>query len=322
MTEPPTSDSPSPEEANDRATADSSAELTAASSDAGSDQSQEKRPVRDRVFGRFAFWIVVFPFVVYLCGTMTAGYLEQLRVSYLKGDLDDPHFGEESHGLPGEEEVDISQIEVDPNARFLFGLLPLGKNSFPYTYTATIVLTIASMLPFAWGYFRAPFRVTFLSFVVGVVGVVLWIGLVWVDEQFLGLGKMLSSGRAAFNPLEELKNDRQWLYQFMAIRFLGLVVIVPIIEEFFVRGFLIRYVDDPDWDELPLGQATWKGWLAPTVYGVIAHPAEPLSALVWFSLVSWLYKRTGSIWDCVIAHAVTNLLLGLYVLKYSAWHLW
>ena len=46
-------------------------------------------------------------------------------------------------------------------------------------------------------------------------------------------------------------------------------------------------------------------------------------------LVSWLREgkkiplpKTGSIWDCVVAHAVTNLLLGIYIVKFGAWHLW
>jgi CAAX prenyl protease-like protein len=143
-----------------------------------------------------------------------------------------------------------------------------------------------------------------------------------LDKEYLGLSEMLSSGRVAFNPFEELKDDPAWLRQFLAMRFLGLVVIVPIVEEFFIRGFLIRYVDDPDWDEIPLGEAKTAGWLSPTIYGLVAHMTEPLAAIAWFSLVTWMYKRTKSIWDCVIAHAITNLLLGLYIVKFEQWHLW
>jgi CAAX prenyl protease-like protein len=112
------------------------------------------------------------------------------------------------------------------------------------------------------------------------------------------------------------------MWQFLAIRFFGLVLVVPFIEEFFLRGFLMRYCEDPDWDEIPLGVASPWVWVVPTVYGVIAHPAEMLSAIVWFSMVSWLYKKTGSVWDCVMAHLVTNLLLGLYIVNFDAWHLW
>ncbi len=290
-----------------------------------SDTSDPKPPHRDRsprVFGRFALWIVVIPFIVYLTGSMTGGYLEKMRVAYLKGELDRPHHDEGNRLPVEEEEVDISEIEVDPDARFLFGLLPLGTKSYPYTYTVTIAVTTFLVLLFGWGYFRAPFRVSWLSVVVGVVGVVVWIGLSYLDEHYLGIGNRLSGGREAFNPFEELKDHPNWMRQFVGIRFFGLVILVPLIEEFFVRGFLMRYVDDPDWDEVPLGQAKLGGWLTPTVYGVIAHMTEPLAALAWFSLVTWLYKKTGSIWDCVVAHSITNLLLGLYIVKFEAWHLW
>jgi hypothetical protein len=34
-----------------------------------------------------------------------------------------------------------------------------------------------------------------------------------------------------------------------------------------------------------------------------------LAAAVWLSLDTWLMVRTRKIWDCVAAHAVTNLLV-------------
>jgi membrane protease YdiL (CAAX protease family) len=62
--------------------------------------------------------------------------------------------------------------------------------------------------------------------------------------------------------------------------------------------------------------------IAGTVVPILLHPAEALAAAAWFSMIHWLYLRTKNIWDCVIAHAVTNLLLGVYVLKYEQWWLW
>jgi hypothetical protein len=52
---------------------------------------------------------------------------------------------------------------------------------------------------------------------------------------------------------------------------------------------------------------------------MLLHPAEALAAAVWFSLVTWLMVKTRNIWDCVAAHAVTNLLLGFYVLYTGEW---
>ena len=39
-------------------------------------------------------------------------------------------------------------------------------------------------------------------------------------------------------------------------------------------------------------------------------------------MVTWLMVRTRNIWDCVAAHAVTNVLLGIYVVASQQWTLW
>jgi membrane protease YdiL (CAAX protease family) len=59
-----------------------------------------------------------------------------------------------------------------------------------------------------------------------------------------------------------------------------------------------------------------------TAVPMLMHPGELLAAFVWFSLVTWLMVRTKNIWDCVAAHAVTNLLLGIYVVTQHQWQLW
>ena len=48
------------------------------------------------------------------------------------------------------------------------------------------------------------------------------------------------------------------------------------------------------------------------------QPGEFLAAAVWFGMVTWLMVRTRNIWDCVAAHAVTNVLLGIYVVTWSS----
>lgn len=271
-----------------------------------------------RVFGPYAFWIVVMPFIFYMAGTMGAGHIESLRIKKIEGTLhvhDDGHRPELT-----EEERQKLYDSIDPEERTIFGLY-LAKDTYPYTYSVVIMATAVVMLLVSWGYFKVPVKFTMWGVLAGVVGVVVWIGLYYLDKATFDLASY-SSGRRAFNPFEELKDDPTWMWQFMAIRFFGLVIIVPILEEFFVRGFLIRYVDDPDWDEMPIADAKPWGWASPTIYGVIAHMTEPLSALAWFTMMTFLFKKTRSIWDCVLAHAITNLLLGLYVIKFGAWELW
>jgi uncharacterized protein len=205
--------------------------------------------------------------------------------------------------------------------------LGIRYEHYPIVYTAKIALTIAAMWFVAPGYgFR--FRISPLAVVVGVVGVALWI---WICSLHLepkllgplGLGWIVGSGeRPAYNPLEQLATTPLLAYGFLAIRFLGLAVIVPIIEEFFLRGFVMRFATQEKWWEVPFGTASWTAIAVGTIVPMLMHPGELLAAAVWFSLVTWLMLRTKNIWDCVAAHAVTNLLLGIYVVVFHQWQLW
>jgi CAAX prenyl protease-like protein len=217
------------------------------------------------------------------------------------------------------------RILVVPFVIFLVGLTIAGSlDAVPYPVGYSVVMGLVALsLVVSWrGLTRVPFKVGWLSVAVGTVGVVVWIGLWWIDREFLGIGELVGLEREGFNPFVELSATPFWLWAFVSVRLLGLVVIVPVIEELFVRGFLMRFVDSVRWDTLPLGRVTPASAGAVAVYAVLGHPAEALAAIVWFSMVTWLYARTRSLWDCVAAHAVTNLLLGIYVLTTGTWALW
>ncbi|HEY3392223.1 MAG TPA: CAAX prenyl protease-related protein [Lacipirellulaceae bacterium] len=215
-------------------------------------------------------------------------------------------------------------IEVDN----WFGM---SFSHYPVVYTIKIALTMAAMLFVLPGYRQFPFRVSPLAIAVGVVGIVLWIALsqlgledrfvAWIGPKTKLVGLLGLGERPAYNPLGQLAATPVWAYAFLLIRFVGLAVVVPIIEEFFLRGFLMRVVMSDKWWQIPFGQATTLSIALGTFFPVLYHP-EKLAALVWFSLVTWLMLRTKNIWDCVAAHAVTNLLLGIYVVTRGQWHLW
>ncbi len=218
--------------------------------------------------------------------------------------------------------------EMPLAAEGLSASLGIYYEHYPVVYTVKIALTIAAILYVLPGYREFPFRVSLLAIVVGMVGVVLWIALckLRLEPKLLGplgLDALIGAGeRPAYNPLEQLRNHPTWAYAFLAIRFLGLALVVPIIEEFFLRGFLMRFVMNDRWWEVPFGQVTPLSVAVGTLVPMLMHPGELLAAAVWFSLVTWLMVRTKNIWDCVAAHAVTNLLLGIYVVTRGQWHLW
>lgn len=132
---------------------------------------------------------------------------------------------------------------------------------------------------------------------------------------------MEAGKRSAFDPLAQLKDRPAWAYTFLAIRLVGLALVVPVIEEFFLRGFVMRFVVEADWWKVPFGTANRLAIVVGTAVPVLMHPQEALAAAVWFSAITWLMLRTRNIWDCVAAHAVTNLLLGVYVVASGNWWL-
>jgi hypothetical protein len=215
--------------------------------------------------------------------------------------------------------------------------LAIPYTCYPLVYTLKIILTVAAIIFVLPGYREFPLRVSRLAVLVGMVGIVVWVGL-WnlhLERDYLqpflqdrvqpllkpvGLDWIISTGiRSAFNPFERIQGHPAWAWGFLAIRFFGLVAVVPVIEEFFLRGFLMRFVTDATWWKVPMGKGNVLAVVLATLVPVAMHPAELLAAAVWFSMITWMYVRTRNIWDCVVAHAVTNLLLGIYVVATGEW---
>jgi len=201
----------------------------------------------------------------------------------------------------------------------------LPYSAYPIVYTLKIVLTLAAMA-FVWpGYRQFPWRLSPWAFVVGVVGIVLWIGLCKLQVELVqrfNVGWLTHAGqRSAFNPLEQLADRPALAWAFLALRIFGLVVVVAVMEEFFLRGFVIRYFVRNDWWNVAIGEVNRTAVAVGIVVPVLMHPlaTEALAAAAWFGLVTWLSVETRNIWDCVVAHGVTNLLLGLYVLYTGEW---
>jgi uncharacterized protein len=212
----------------------------------------------------------------------------------------------------------------DPDAR-IYGVT--SSLAYSLVYTAQIALTLGAVALVFPGYreFRRP--PCLMAALVGVVGIVVWVGL-WELSNRIGLTQALNhlpgyGQRPAFDPLGQLAATPGWAWTFLAIRFVGLVAVVPVIEEYFLRGFLLRLVVDQDWWKVPFGKVNAAAVAVSIAMPMLWHqPGEFLAAAAWFGMVTWLMVRTRNPWDCVLAHAVTNLLLGVYVVKWQQWALW
>ncbi len=126
--------------------------------------------------------------------------------------------------------------------------------------------------------------------------------------------------RSGFNPFSYWGEDAM-AWRFFIIRMLGLALLVPLLEEFFLRGFLLRFLEDQQqWMTLAVGACTPIIWGATAIYAAATHPGEMVAAILWFSMITWLVSSTKNIWDAVLAHSITNFLLGMYVLHSGDWY--
>lgn len=222
----------------------------------------------------------------------------------------------------------VNMLEPTPDSSFELLGWAITYASYPIVYTVKIALVMATM---AWlwpGYRQFAFKVSPLAVAVGAVGVVVWIALCKLQferaaVEVMGLGDWLAAGRrSAFDPLTELADRPLLAYGFLAVRFWGLAVVVPVIEEFLLRGFVMRYFFQQDWWNVPFGRLSPTAVVAGTLVPILTHPtSELLAVVVWFSMVTWLMWRTRNMWDCVVAHGVTNLLLGVWVVATGDWYL-
>jgi CAAX prenyl protease-like protein len=153
----------------------------------------------------------------------------------------------------------------------------------------------------------------------GLALVVPWVWLSLLQRE----GQWLSgdTGRIGFDPVDFYGTDTGSLWAYLLLRGLGLVIVVPIVEELFLRGFLLRFVIRDSFWTVPFGAVTGATLATCALYAVGSHPAEAVAALVWFFAVTWVCWKTRKPIDAITLHAATNLALGGYVLATGAWWL-
>jgi len=109
---------------------------------------------------------------------------------------------------------------------------------------------------------------------------------------------------------------------FVAVRVLESAVLVPVLEELFWRGWLMRWAIRPDFESVSLGQYTAVSFWFVAVLFASEHGPYWEVGLIAGVAYNWWLVRTRNLADCILAHAVTNALLAGYVLIFDQWQYW
>lgn len=108
----------------------------------------------------------------------------------------------------------------------------------------------------------------------------------------------------------------------LALRTLRSAAIVPIAEELFWRAWLMRWIISADFRKSPLGAYSPASFWIVAVMFASEHGAYwdvGLAAGVIYNL--WMI-RTRSLGALILAHAVTNACLSVYVIVAGKWEYW
>lgn len=106
-------------------------------------------------------------------------------------------------------------------------------------------------------------------------------------------------------------------------RFFRLVIVVPIMEEVFWRGFLMRYLINENFTKVPLGKYTHLSfWAVTGLFGLAHWGPDFVPALITGALFGWVFVRTKSLTAVILCHAITNLALGIFIMRTGQFGFW
>jgi CAAX prenyl protease-like protein len=211
---------------------------------------------------------------------------------------------------------------VTPFAVFI---LLLGLHSIlPLPDVADQILRVCVMLAVLWFIARPAldFRVRNL---VGTLGIGVAVFIIWVVPDLLIHGYRESvlfqnviTGKTATSLAKESFSS----WPVLILRTFRASIIVPPVEELFWRAWLMRWLIDNDFEKVPLGTyAPAAFWLVAILFASEHGPYWDVGLAAGI-LYNWWMVRTKSLGDLILAHAVTNFILSVYVIAAGKWEYW
>lgn len=146
-----------------------------------------------------------------------------------------------------------------------------------------------------------------------VVGIAVFFAWVAVDQDWAVLSRS-----AGFMPLRD-DGSTDWVLALA--RLAGFALVVPVMEELFWRSLVLRWIARHDFQSVAPREVGWLAFVVTTVLFALEHDRWLAGAIAGAGY-NWLYMRSGNLWVPITAHAVTNGVLGLWVLQTGRWEFW
>ena len=188
-----------------------------------------------------------------------------------------------------------------------------------WLYLIRFVVVVSLIGALSWPYltFRPSFPLS--SVAVGAAVFVIWVTPdVLFGYRHHWLFENAITGAAATSLPSELKSN----LAFILLRSVSCALVVPILEELFWRGWLMRWLIDNNFLKVPLGTyVPFSFWLVAVLFASEHGPYWEVGLVAGIAY-NWWIVRTRNLADCILAHAVTNAILSGYVLVTGQWQYW
>lgn len=190
----------------------------------------------------------------------------------------------------------------------------VGAAPLRYVYPLKIALVAGLLWWFRRRYVELawqplPLRHGLLALTAGVVVLVLWLHL---DARWMQLG-----ASAGFDP----RNDGTPDWALVVVRIAGAALVVPVMEELFWRSYLMRWIQSAAFLQAQPARVGWRALLVSSALFGIEHNLW-LAGIVAGLVYGFLYIHTRNLWTAIVAHAVTNGLLGVWIISTGNWTYW
>jgi uncharacterized protein len=195
-------------------------------------------------------------------------------------------------------------------------LIPLPPQ---WLYPVRFLIVTSLIGALSWPYLSFRPSAPLASIAIGVAVFVIWAApdvLFGYRHHWLFENSITGSATSSLAP--HLKAN----IGFMLLRSFSSAIMIPILEELFWRGWMMRWLIHHDFRAVPLGK------YAPSAFWIVAllfaseHGPYWEVGLAAGIVYNWWIVRTRNLADCILAHSVTNAVLSAYVLVTGQWQYW
>jgi CAAX prenyl protease-like protein len=148
------------------------------------------------------------------------------------------------------------------------------------------------------------------------------VAAIWVFlDPYYPKFELLFKMGTPWNPFKQFGEGSPKGWFFFWVRTLGSAIVVPPLEEVFFRSFLYRYCVRTDFENMPLNRFHPTSFVVVSLLFGMVH-FQWVGGILCGMIFQGLVIRKNRLGDAMLAHGITNFLLGLWVYWKGAWQFW